>query len=200
MRVELINTGSELLLGFTTNTHLAYIARQLADIGLRLNRQTTVADDRAEMRRAVAEALARADVLIITGGLGPTSDDFTREVVAELLGRKLVCDDAIAVGIAERFRKRGIRMPESVNVQAMVPVGAQILPNPNGTAPGLAIDQAASLCFYCQARRANSNRCSSNTSCRCSNRISSARPCSIAGCSKLWASQNQSWRRRWRLY
>ena len=145
MRVELINTGSELLLGFTTNTHLAYIARQLADIGLRLNRQTTVADDRAEMRRVVAEALALSDILIITGGLGPTSDDFTREVVAELLGRKLVCDDAIAVGIAERFRKRGIRMPESVNVQAMVPVGAQILPNPNGTAPGLAIDQAGKL-------------------------------------------------------
>ena len=81
------------MLGFTVNTHLTYIARQLAGIGLRLDRQVTVADDRAEMRAAVEEALAHSDVLIITGGLGPTSDDFTRDVVAELLGRKLVRDE-----------------------------------------------------------------------------------------------------------
>ena len=96
MRAELINTGSELMLGFTVNTHLTYIARQLAGIGLRLNRQVTVADDRAEMRAAVEEALTRSDVLIITGGLGPTSDDFTRDVVAEVLGRNLVRDEAVA--------------------------------------------------------------------------------------------------------
>jgi nicotinamide-nucleotide amidase len=145
MRVELLNTGTELMLGFTINSHLNYIARQLADIGLRLDRQTTVADDRAEMRAAVADALQRSDILLLTGGLGPTSDDFTREVVAELLGRALVRDDAIAATIAERFRKRGIRMPESVNVQALVPVGAQVLPNPNGTAPGLAIEHEKKL-------------------------------------------------------
>lgn len=145
MRVELLNTGTELMLGYTVNTHLTYIGTKLADIGLRLDRQTTVADDRAEMRAVVADALQRSDILLITGGLGPTCDDFTREVVAELLDRKLVRDDAIAAGIAERFRRRNIHMPESVNVQALVPVGAQVLPNPNGTAPGLAIEHDKKL-------------------------------------------------------
>lgn len=145
MRAELINTGSELMLGFTVNTHLTYIARQLAGIGLRLNRQVTVADDRAEMRAAVGEALTRSDVLIITGGLGPTSDDFTRDVVAEVLGRKLVRDEAVAASIAERIRKRKIRLPESIYVQALVPIGAQVLPNRNGTAPGLALDHEGRL-------------------------------------------------------
>lgn len=145
MRVELINTGSELVLGFTINSHLSYIARQLARIGLRLDRQTTVADDRAEMRATVADALQRSDVLILTGGLGPTADDFTREVVAELLGRELVRDETVAAHIAERIRKRRIRLPESIYVQALVPVGAQVLPNQNGTAPGLAIDHGGKL-------------------------------------------------------
>ncbi len=145
MRVELINTGSELTLGFTVNSHLSYIARQLAGIGLRLDRQVTVADDRLEMRAAIEEALQRSDVLIITGGLGPTSDDFTRDVVAELLRRKLVRDEAVASHIAERIRNRRIRLPESIYVQALVPVGAQVLPNRNGTAPGLAIDEGGKL-------------------------------------------------------
>jgi nicotinamide-nucleotide amidase len=145
MRVELINTGSELMLGFTVNTHLTYIARQLAGIGLRLDRQVTVADDRGEMRAAVEEALKRSDVLIITGGLGPTSDDFTRDVVAELLGRKLVRDEGVAAHIAERIQKRRIRLPDSIYVQSLVPVGAQVLPNRNGTAPGLALDHEGKL-------------------------------------------------------
>ncbi len=145
VRVELINTGSELMLGFTVNTHLSYIARQLAGIGLRLDRQVTVADDRAEMRSAIGEAMQRSDVLIITGGLGPTSDDFTRDVVAELLDRKLVRDEAVASHIAERIRRRRIRLPESIYVQALVPVGAQVLPNRNGTAPGLVIDEGGKL-------------------------------------------------------
>jgi nicotinamide-nucleotide amidase len=143
--VELINTGSELMLGFTANSHLTYIARQLAGIGLRLDRQVAVADDRAEMRAAMQEALRRSDVLIITGGLGPTSDDFTRDIAAELLGRKLVRDDAVAAHIAERLRQRKIRLPESIYVQALVPAGAQVLPNRHGTAPGLAIDQDGKL-------------------------------------------------------
>ena len=145
MRVELINTGSELMLGFTVNTHLSYIARQLAGIGLRLDRQVTVADDHAEMRAAIREALQHSDILIITGGLGPTSDDFTRDVVAGLLDRKLVRDEAVAIHIAVRIRKRRIRLPESIYVQALVPVGAQVLPNRNGTAPGLAIDEGGKL-------------------------------------------------------
>jgi nicotinamide-nucleotide amidase len=133
------------MLGFTVNTHLSYIARQLAGIGLRLDRQVTVADDHAEMRAAIREALQHSDILIITGGLGPTSDDFTRDVVAGLLDRKLVRDEAVAIHIAVRIRKRRIRLPESIYVQALVPVGAQVLPNRNGTAPGLAIDEGGKL-------------------------------------------------------
>jgi nicotinamide-nucleotide amidase len=145
MRVELINTGSELLLGFTVNSHLNYIARKLFGIGRRLNRQTTVGDDRAEMRAVVAEALQRSDVIIITGGLGPTADDFTRNVVAGLLGRKLARDEAVAAHIGERMRKRGIKLPDSIYVQALVPEGAQVLLNANGTAPGLAIEHESKL-------------------------------------------------------
>lgn len=141
MRIELINTGSELLLGFTVNAHLNYIARKLGEIGLRLERQVTVGDARAELHSCIAEALARCDAVIVTGGLGPTADDMTRDVVAELLGRKLVRDETVAAAIAERFKRRGIvGMPESVNVQSLVPVGARVLSNRKGTAPGLAIE------------------------------------------------------------
>jgi nicotinamide-nucleotide amidase len=140
VKIELINTGSELLLGFTVNTHLNYIARKLGEIGLRLERQVTVGDARAELRACVAEALARCDTLLITGGLGPTSDDVTRAVVAELLQRKLVRDETVAAHIAERLRKRGVKFPDSIYVQALVPEGAQVLSNRNGTAPGLILD------------------------------------------------------------
>ncbi len=145
MRIELVNTGSELLLGFTVNTHLNYIARQLARIGLRLERQTTVGDGHGDLRVVIAEALARADVLLITGGLGPTSDDCTRDIVAELLNLPLVRDEVTANAISERFRRRNLSMPEQIMVQALVPQGASVLPNRNGTAPGLAVSQAGKL-------------------------------------------------------
>ena len=145
MRIELITTGSELLLGFTLNSHVNYIARKLDEVGLRLDRQTTVGDNRSEMRSAVAEALTRSEVILLTGGLGPTSDDFTRDIVAELLGLQLVRDETIASAITERFRTRGVRMPDSVLTQALVPTGAQVLPNANGTAPGLAIEHDGKL-------------------------------------------------------
>jgi len=142
MRIELITTGSELLLGFTVNRHLDYVGRQLAALGLRLARHTTVADDRAEMTAVVRDAIARSDFILITGGLGPTSDDFTRDVVAELLGRPLVRDESVVAAIQERFRRRGLTMPDQVMVQALVPTGARVLPNANGTAPGLLLHEA----------------------------------------------------------
>ncbi len=147
MRVELINTGSELLLGFTVNTHANYIARQLSDIGLRLVRQTTVSDDRAEMRASVVEALHRSDIILITGGLGPTSDDFTREVVAELLGCKMRRDESVVAQITERYRQRGLTLREQILVQAQVPVGAKVLTNFHGTAPGLFLEHAGKQIF-----------------------------------------------------
>lgn len=147
MRVELINTGSELLLGFTVNTHANYIARQLSDIGLRLVRQTTVSDDRTEMRASVVEALHRSDIILITGGLGPTSDDFTREVVAELLGCKMRRDESVVAQITERYRRRGLTLREQILVQAQVPVGAKVLTNFHGTAPGLFLEHAGKQIF-----------------------------------------------------
>jgi nicotinamide-nucleotide amidase len=142
MRIELITTGSELLLGFTLNTHVQYIARRLGERGCRLARQTTVGDDRAEMRAVVAEALQRSDLILITGGLGPTRDDFTRDVVAELLDRPLHRDESVVAHIRERYRQRGVPLREEILVQALVPHGATVLPNPNGTAPGLYLEQA----------------------------------------------------------
>ena len=140
MRVELINTGTELLLGFTANTHLPYLAGMLATRGLRIAHQITIGDNPSELRDAITESLDRADLLIITGGLGPTSDDITRDIIAYVLDRPLKLDNAVAKTIRERFRKRGRPMPETNLVQAMVPAGATVLHNPNGTAPGLALE------------------------------------------------------------
>jgi len=138
MTVEVLNIGTELLLGSVQNTHAGWIARQIFPLGLRLSRQTTVPDGPA-IRDAMLEACGRAEVLFITGGLGPTTDDITREVIAELLGRKLQPDPAIRAHIEARLAARGYQLVERMLRQTMVPEGAEVLPNPNGTAPGLYI-------------------------------------------------------------
>lgn len=138
MTVEVLNIGTELLLGSVQNTHAGWIAREIFPLGLRLARQTTVPDGPA-IRDAVLEACGRAEVLFITGGLGPTTDDITREVVAELLGRKLQPDPAVRARIEARLAARGYQLVERMLRQTMVPEGAEVLPNPNGTAPGLYI-------------------------------------------------------------
>lgn len=136
MRLEVVNTGTELLLGKVVNTHAAYFGQELFKLGLRIQRQTTIPDG-AEIRTMLAEAFPRCDVILITGGLGPTSDDITREVVAEMLGRTLHLDESILATIREMFRVRGLKQNPSNDRQAMVPEGAVVLENPNGTAPGL---------------------------------------------------------------
>ena len=142
MNIELINTGSELLLGRVLNTHQQWLCRQLADRGYVVTRQVAVADTGADIQQAVREALTRADLIITTGGLGPTSDDLTRDLIAQLLGRKLHEDAGMVAHIESFFKHRHRVMPASTRVQAMIPAGAEILPNPNGTAPGLAIEVA----------------------------------------------------------
>ena len=137
---EIITTGTELLLGAIVNTHPNYLAPKLLALGIRLSRVVTVGDDRPAIKAAVSEAINRAALVIVTGGLGPTSDDHTRDVVADLLGRKLRQDDTILDKIKERFRTRGFTPPAAVAVQAQVPEGAIVLPNDHGTAPGLALD------------------------------------------------------------
>ncbi len=138
MRVVVINTGTELLLGDVLNFHLAFIAREIFPLGLRIERQITVPDGEA-IRNAIAEALPQADLIFVTGGLGPTTDDITREVTAELLGLKLQHDPAILRAIEERAQRRGFRLTDRVARQAEVPEGATVLPNECGSAPGLYI-------------------------------------------------------------
>jgi nicotinamide-nucleotide amidase len=136
MRVVVINTGTELLLGDVLNTHLNFIAREVFPLGLRVERQVTVPDGDA-IRDAIAESLESAEIIFITGGLGPTTDDITREVTAGLLGLKLRHDPAILRAIEERAARRGFRLTDRVARQAEVPEGATVLPNEHGSAPGL---------------------------------------------------------------
>lgn len=136
MRVEVINTGTELLLGNVVNTHISYLGKTLFPLGLRIDRQTTVPDGSA-IRDALYEAFSRSDVLIVTGGLGPTTDDITREIVAELLGLSLKEDLWVIEAIRARLDRRGIPYRARIQRQAMVPTGATVLRNDNGTAPGL---------------------------------------------------------------
>jgi nicotinamide-nucleotide amidase len=138
--IELINTGSELLLGRVLNTHQQWICRQLADRGYEVARQICVADDGPSIQAVARESLARADLVLTTGGLGPTSDDITRDLIAQLLGRPLAPDAAVLARIEGYFTQRKRAMPPGVKVQAMVPAGARVLPNLHGTAPGLAIE------------------------------------------------------------
>jgi len=140
MIVELINTGSELMLGRVLNTHQQWLCRRLADLGYVVTRQVAVPDTGNDIEQAVREALARADLIITTGGLGPTSDDLTRDLVAQLLGKELREDAAVLAHIRSFFESRKRPMPERIKVQAMVPDGATVLHNPHGTAPGLAME------------------------------------------------------------
>lgn len=136
VRIEIINTGTELLLGNTLNTHGAWFGRELFKLGLRISRQTTVPDGDA-IRDSLQEAVGRADAVIVTGGLGPTSDDLTREITAEVLGVEMMMDEAAVRSMEAFFAVRGLKMVDSNLKQAMCLVGADCLPNPNGTAPGV---------------------------------------------------------------
>jgi len=138
MQVEVLNIGTELLLGNVTNTHLPYLGRSLFSLGLRIERQSTIPDG-AAIRPGLLETFDRCDVLIVTGGLGPTTDDITREMAAELLGLPLREDAGVVEAITARLARRGIAFRSRMRRQAMVPYGATVLPNPNGTAPGLYI-------------------------------------------------------------
>ncbi|MBX3732382.1 MAG: competence/damage-inducible protein A [Verrucomicrobiae bacterium] len=140
MIVELITTGSELLLGRVLNSHQQWLGRRLADLGHPVGRQVTVPDGAEEIGGAVQEALARAELVITTGGLGPTGDDLTRERIANLLGRRLIHNAAVAGQIREYFESRGRAMPPATRVEAMVPEGARVLVNHHGTAPGLVLE------------------------------------------------------------
>ncbi|MEP6906065.1 MAG: CinA family nicotinamide mononucleotide deamidase-related protein, partial [Gemmatimonadales bacterium] len=139
MKVEVVTIGDELLLGFTVDTNAAHLARELAAIGVEITRRSTVGDKAEEIAFAVRDALERSDGVVTTGGLGPTSDDMTKPSIAALFGRAMVRDEAIARWLRDRWagmRRKG-PIPESNFTQAMIPEGASILANSQGSAPGI---------------------------------------------------------------
>lgn len=137
MGAEILTIGTEILLGQIVDTNAAYIGERLAEAGIDLFTKTTVGDNWGRIAAALRSALERSDIVLATGGLGPTEDDLTREVFAEVLGMPLTLDEGILAAIRQRFAARGIPMPENNAKQAMVPDGGSVIPNPRGTAPGL---------------------------------------------------------------
>ncbi|MES2303994.1 MAG: competence/damage-inducible protein A [Gemmatimonadota bacterium] len=137
MYIELVTVGTELLLGFTIDTNSAWLGKALAAVGGQVVRRTSVADAPAAIEDAVNAALSRTGFVITTGGLGPTRDDMTKNVVAELLDMPLQFDDAIWTMLTERWSRLGRMLVESNRTQAMVPRGATVLTNHWGSAPGL---------------------------------------------------------------
>ncbi len=144
MNVEIVNTGSELMLGRVLNTHQQWLCRRLADMGHVVARQVAVADTADAIETAVRESLGRADLTITTGGLGPTSDDITRERIAAMLGLRLVPNPEVLAHIDGFFAKRGRPRPAKTDVETLVPEGAEVFINQNGTAPGLAMEVRSS--------------------------------------------------------
>ncbi len=140
MRIELVTVGTELLLGFTVDTNSAWIGRALAAVGVQVVRRTSIADTPDAIRDAVDAALSRTGFVLTTGGLGPTRDDLTKLVIAELLEQPLRFDEAIWAMLSERWAKLGRTLVESNRSQAMVPAGATVLTNHWGSAPGLWLD------------------------------------------------------------
>jgi nicotinamide-nucleotide amidase len=134
---EIIAVGSELLTPFHLDTNSLFLTEELNRLGLAVIRKSIVADDRQALREAFAQALERADLVIATGGLGPTEDDLTREALADLLERRLLPNARVLDEIRERFAHRGRTMTPNNERQALVPEGAMVLPNALGTAPGL---------------------------------------------------------------
>ncbi|MEY3112287.1 MAG: hypothetical protein RIT23_1418, partial [Actinomycetota bacterium] len=137
MRCDVVAVGTELLLGQIVDTNSAWLGEQMAMAGIDSCVQVKVGDNLPRMVKAIRQALADADALVICGGLGPTHDDITREAIAEVMGTTLEFDDEVGMVIAEMFASRNRRMPEINMRQAMVPKGASVIPQRRGTAPGL---------------------------------------------------------------
>lgn len=137
MTGEIICVGSEILFGDIVNTNTQYLSQRLTDLGIFVYHQSVVGDYEKDLIEATEIALSRSDVIIFTGGLGPTSDDITKEIVSKVLGQSLQLDTDLAAGLKVFFESRGYRMTKNNLKQAMVPEGGHVLPNNNGTAPGI---------------------------------------------------------------
>jgi competence/damage-inducible protein CinA-like protein len=145
MRAEVIAVGSELLTPSHIDTNSLFITERLNELGIALQGKSVAADDRDALKAIVSDAIGRSDLLILTGGLGPTDDDLTRDVVSEVIGQPLEYHADIFEAIDQRFASRGLKTPDINRRQAMVPRGATPLPNRLGTAPGLWIEHGRTL-------------------------------------------------------
>ncbi|HUW93974.1 MAG TPA: competence/damage-inducible protein A [Bacteroidales bacterium] len=134
---EIITIGDELLIGQTVDTNSAWMGAELSKNGIRVNRITSISDNRKEIISALDEAMSRADIILITGGLGPTSDDITKETLNDYFGGKMVISEEVLEEITERLRRRNFPMNENNRMQALVPDTCMVLRNKAGTAPGM---------------------------------------------------------------
>lgn len=140
LNAEIVTTGTEILLGEIVDTNAAWIAQQLRDVGVNLFYKTTVGDNLARIRAVIELCMSRSDVIICSGGLGPTVDDMTRHAIAEATGRPLQMHEPSRRKLEERFVRLGVQMTENNYVQALIPEGAIVIDNPVGTAPGFIVE------------------------------------------------------------
>jgi nicotinamide-nucleotide amidase len=141
LNAEIIAIGSEMLTPFRADTNSLWLTERLNAMGIDVKLKTIVGDDEARLEEAVGDALRRSEIIISTGGLGPTEDDITRKIFARVLNRQLILNEAILEKIRARFARRGMEMPEINARQALIMSGAQLLENDNGTAPGMLIQE-----------------------------------------------------------
>ena len=147
MHVEIISIGDELLIGQTVNTNASWMGRHLLDIGIHVQWATTVGDSRQALLQSLEIAASRADVILMTGGLGPTHDDITKKVTSDYFSSTLVMNDEILQMVKERFRRRGLEMAPINEEQALVPDNAELIKNDLGTAPGLIFSRDNVTCY-----------------------------------------------------
>ena len=140
LTAEIIAVGSELLTPFRTDTNSLWLTDRLNSVGVEVKLKTIVGDDDARLEETIRDALKRSGIVVLTGGLGPTEDDITRKIAARALGRRLSLDERVLEEIRAKFMRWGRRMPEINARQAMVMEGAEVLPNPNGSAPGMYLE------------------------------------------------------------
>jgi len=145
LKAEIIAIGSELLTPFRTDTNSLWLTERLNSVGIQVKAKAIVGDDEPRLEEAIKDALRRSDVIISTGGLGPTEDDITRKVFARVTARQLLLDYDVLADIRQRFASRGYQMTPNNERQALIPKGATVLPNPRGTAPGIKMTQDGKL-------------------------------------------------------
>ena len=145
MQAEIITIGDELLIGQVVDTNSAWLGRTLGEDGIKVTQITSVQDDADQIARTVNEALARVSIVLVTGGLGPTRDDITKHTLAKLFGMKLIRDEQVYEMVRQQLAVRGIAFNELNQGQALVPDGCTVLPNRNGTAPGMWFERGGQI-------------------------------------------------------